>query len=298
MSAPVIDMRDKVVVITGGNSGLGLATAIALAGRGATVVITARDQERGTAALAQIRAHARRDVAHCINLDLSNRTSIQNCAIEIASRFARLDVLINNAGVLLSTRSETDDGLETTFAVNHLGHFLLTVLLLDRLRRNAPARVVTVSSTAHWLVPFGLDFGDLQSTRNYQGMRAYAASKLANIQFTRELARRLEGTGVTANSLCPGLVASRFAGDGDTAGALQLLAQVSRPPAMSPELAAATPGHLAASPAVAGVSGRHFMLRVPAPVSWPAQDPGAARRLWDVSLALIGGAAPCRPAVS
>jgi NAD(P)-dependent dehydrogenase (short-subunit alcohol dehydrogenase family) len=281
------DMAQYVVLITGGNSGLGKATALELARTGATVVITARNADRGARAVADLKAHAQSDRVHCINMDLASFASVQNGAYEFCRCFDRLDVLINNAGVLLSARNETNDGFETTFGVNHLGHFLLTVLLLDLMARSAPARIINVASTAHWLAVSGIDFDDLQSERRYDGMLAYAASKLANIQFTRELARRLEGAGVTANSLCPGLIASDFATDGDTTGALRLVARVSRPFAMSPALAAQTPVYLASSPSLSRVSGRHFVMRMPAPVSWHAHDAAACRKLWEVSESLI-----------
>jgi NAD(P)-dependent dehydrogenase (short-subunit alcohol dehydrogenase family) len=287
-------MRHKVVLITGGNSGLGRATATELARRGATVVITARRAERGVEARDAIRAATGGDV-HWVPLDLASFASVRRCAAEVVERFDRLDVLVNNAGALLSARSETAEGFETTFGVNHLGHFLLTGLLLDRLRASAPSRVVTVSSTLHWIA-FGLDFTDLQATRRYDGMVAYASSKLANVLFTRELARRLEGTGVTANSLCPGLVASSFGADGDTTGLIQLIARMSRPLAVSPAFAAQTPVYLASAAALTGVSGQHYVFRLPAPVSWSARDRTAARRLWEISEALVAagtaGAAP------
>jgi NAD(P)-dependent dehydrogenase (short-subunit alcohol dehydrogenase family) len=282
-------MTQKVVLITGGNSGLGKAAATELARLGLTVVIAARNAERGGRACDEIRAETGGDV-HWVPLDLASLASVRRCAAAVLERFDRLDVLVNNAGVLLSTRTETEDGFETTFGVNHLGHFLLTALLLDRLRASAPSRVVTVSSTLHWMV-FGLDFADLQATRRYDGMAAYASSKLANVLFTRELARRLEGTGVTANSLCPGLVASSFASDGDTSGMLQMIARMSRPLAVSPSFAAQTPVYLATAPSLDGVSGQHYVFRMPAPVSWMARDAAAARRLWEISEALVAAPA-------
>jgi NAD(P)-dependent dehydrogenase (short-subunit alcohol dehydrogenase family) len=282
-------MTGKVVLITGGNSGIGKASAIELARLGGTVVITARNAKRGERAVAEIRAQSGRRNVHWIHLDLADFASICACAAEVLERFDRLDVLINNAGHLQSERTETKDGFESTFGVNHLGHFLLTKLLLDRLRSSAPARVINVASTAHWFVPFGLDFDDLQSERRYDGFIAYARSKLANIQFTRELARRCAGSGVTSNSLCPGLVASNFARDGDASGLWAMVAQLSRPLAISPSLAARTSVFLASDASVDSITGEHFVWNMRVPVSWVARDARSMRRLWEVSEELVRG---------
>ena len=280
-------MNGKVVLITGGNAGLGKAIALALARLGATVVIGARRRERGAQAADEIRAESGDGRVEWIHLDLASFASIRACAAEMHARFDRVDVLVNNAGVVLSTRSLTEDGIETTFGVNHLGHFFLTGLLFDTLARSAPARIVNVTSTAHWLAPAGLDFEDLQSTRHYQGMLVYARSKLANIYFTRELAARAQGSGVTVNSVCPGVVASDVGGEGEIVGALRMIGDLSRPLALPVAVAAETPVYLASAPELASITGRHFMFRMPAPVSWAALDARAARRLWDVSEALV-----------
>jgi NAD(P)-dependent dehydrogenase (short-subunit alcohol dehydrogenase family) len=219
--------------------------------------------------------------------DLESLASTREGAAQLLDRCARIDVLVNNAGLVLSQRRETPDGLEATFAINHLGPFRLTTLVLDRIRASAPARIVNVASTAHRSARRGLDFDDLQSRRGYRGMAAYARSKLANIYFTTELARRLAGTGVTANCLHPGTVATGFARDGDGRGFLAFGVRVIKPFILTPEQGARTSVYLASSPEVADVTGRYFIkckLRSPSKV---ARDEDAARRLWEVSEALV-----------
>jgi NAD(P)-dependent dehydrogenase (short-subunit alcohol dehydrogenase family) len=297
LSYAIVAMTGKVVLITGGNAGLGKAIAIALARLGARIVVTARRRERGERAVEAIREQSGSDAIEWSRLDLASFASIRACAADVHARFDRLDVLVNNAGVVLSTRCETIDGIETTFGVNHLGHFFLTGLLFEMMARSATARIVNVASTAHWLAPAGIDFDDLQATRRYQGMVVYARSKLANIYFTRELATRARGSGVTVNSVCPGLIASEVGAEGEISGALRMLGELSRPLALTATAAAETPVLLASAPELESVSGRHFMFRMPAPISWVARDPRAARRLWDVSEALVettlaAGAAP------
>jgi len=197
---------------------------------------------------------------------------------------------VNNAGLVLSDRIETNDGYESTFATNHLGPFLLTQLLTERLVGSAPARVVTVSSTAHSSARNGLDFDDLQSERGYSQMRAYARSKLANILFAGELARRLSGTGVTSNALHPGVVATRFAQDDDTSGVMAFGVKLIRPFILTPEKGARTSVYLASSPEVADVTGKYFVkCRQKAP-SAAARDQAAALRLWSISEGLVGTA--------
>jgi NAD(P)-dependent dehydrogenase (short-subunit alcohol dehydrogenase family) len=221
-------------------------------------------------------------------LDLASFRSIRAFARDFADRFDRLDVLLNNAGLVQRRRTETEDGFETTFGVNHLGHFLLTDLLLGRLRAASPSRVVVVSSDAHKGARNGLDFDDLQSRRGYRWMNVYSKSKLANIYFTRELARRLDAPAVTVNALHPGFVRSDFGRGGDL-GALYGfgIQYLAGPFAISPAKGARTSIYLASSPEVEGVTGGYFYRGQPSTLSKPAQDNDAARHLWDVSERLV-----------
>jgi NAD(P)-dependent dehydrogenase (short-subunit alcohol dehydrogenase family) len=283
------DMSGKTVVITGGNSGIGLETAVAVARAGAKVLITVRDERKGTAAIKEIHARAPGAEADFVVFDLASLASVREGAAQILASCPRIDVLVNNAGLVLSDRTLTVDGFETTFAVNHLGPFLLTELLLDRIRASAPARIVNVSSTAHAGARRGLDFDDLQSERQYRGMAVYSKSKLANIYFTTELARRLAGSGVTANSLHPGTVATGYGRDGDTSGLLAFGVKLIGPFVLTAEKGARTSVYLASSPEVDGVTGRYFVRSKEAKPSRAARDDAAARRLWDVSEQMVGG---------
>jgi NAD(P)-dependent dehydrogenase (short-subunit alcohol dehydrogenase family) len=284
-------MDGKVVLVTGGNTGIGKETAAALAGMGATVAFTSRDASKGAATASELSQRTGAEVV-CLALDLASFASIRRFASDFLARYDRLDVLVNNAGLINGRRTETEDGFETTFGVNHLGHFLLTQLLLDRIKSSAPARIVNVSSDAHRSVRQGLDFDDLQATRGYSFMRAYGGSKLANIYFTRELARRLDGAGVTANAVHPGGVATGFGMDGDLPGLLGFgYSFFVRPFLRTPAKGAETSVYLASSPDVAGVTGKYFAdcrESQPIPV---ALDDDAARRLWQVSEQLVAGAA-------
>lgn len=220
--------------------------------------------------------------------DLADLDSVRRGAAEILELAPRVDVLVNNAGLVLSERVETVDGYEATFAINHLGPFLLTNLLLERIRASAPARIVTVASSAHASARKGIRFDDLQSAHHYRGMRAYGQSKLANILFTLELARRLEGSGVTANSLHPGTVRTGYGADGDTRGFLAFGIKLASPFFLSPAKGARTSVYLASSPEVEGVSGNYFVKCVARPPRRWAQDEEAARQLWQVSEQLTG----------
>ena len=288
----VADMTGKTVVITGGNSGIGFETAVGLARAGARVLVTARDRARGEAAVAAIAERSGSDAVELVVFDLASLASVRAGAAEILDRCSRLDVLVNNAGIVLSERTVTPDGLEATFAVNHLGHFLLTELLLDRLKTSAPSRVVNVASTAHKGAPRGLDFTDLQTEQRYRAMPVYSKSKLANIYFTTELARRLAGTGVTVNCLHPGTVATGYGRDGDTKGVFAFGLKVIKPFVLTPERGARTSVYLASSPEVAGVSGQYFVKCRPRTPSKAARDDGAAARLWEASEKLVAEHSP------
>lgn len=285
-------MSGKTVVITGGNAGIGKEAAVGLAIQGARVVITSRDAGRGADALREIRDRTGSDRVEVMPLDLASTASIRAFATEALERLDRIDVLLNNAGLVVGSRRETEDGFELTFGVNHLGHFLLTDLLLDRLKASAPARVVVVSSHAHKQARKGLDFDDLQSERRYRAFSVYGRTKLANILFVRELARRLEGSGVTVNALHPGFVASRFGRDGDLGWFIGKVGMpLASPFAISPEKGALTSIHLASSPDVEGLSGLYFYKCAPSTPSAAARDDVAATRLWQASEQLLAGVA-------
>src|ERR671910_2441698 len=282
------DMNGKVIVITGANTGIGKEAAAALAGRGAQLVITSRNEERGRAARQEIAEQSGNDSVQVLALDLASFRSISWFAADVLDRFDRLDVLIENAGLFLYRRAQTEDGFEATFGINHLGHFLLTDLLLERLRASAPSRVVVVASDAHKGARRGLDFDDLQAERGYRWMDAYNKSKLANIYFARELARRLDGSAVTVNALHPGFVRSEFGRAGDLGGIYGWgIKYVASPFAISPEKGARTTVHLASSPEAEGVTSGYFYKSKPAAPSAAAQDDDAARRLWDISEQLV-----------
>ncbi len=283
------DMQGKTVVVTGGNSGIGYETAAALAAMGARVVLTARNADKGRSAVASITQRLGGDAQiQLVVFDLADLSSVRRGAAEILEQAPKLDVLVNNAGLVLSERTETVDGLEATLATNHLGPFLLTNLLLNRIRSSSPARIVTVASTAHSAARKGMPFDDLQSEKKYATMRVYGQSKLANILFTRELAHRLTGTGVTANSLHPGTVRTGYGADGDARGLLAFGIKISSPFFLSPAKGARTSIYLASAPEVAGVSGEYFVKCKPKqPKRW-ARDDRAARQLWQLSEALVG----------
>ena len=277
-------MHGKVVVITGATSGIGQVAAEQLAGRGARIVQIARDRSRGEAALARLRARAP-GVAHRVHYaDLSRMADTKRVAAEIASAEPRIDVLINNAGALFSTRRVTEDGLELTFALNHMAYFLLTHGLRERVSAGAPARVINTASSSHRRGR--LDFDDLQSARAYRGLAAYGLSKLCNILYTRELARRCAGTGVTANSLHPGFVATRF-GD-QSGGLLSYGVRLAKLFGLSTEKGAETLVYLASSPEVVTISGGYFYKCQLARPTREAQDDAAARRLWSETERLAG----------
>jgi NAD(P)-dependent dehydrogenase (short-subunit alcohol dehydrogenase family) len=278
----------RVALVTGGNVGLGLETAVALAAMGAQVVFTSRDTTRGHEALREVRRRADSDAVDVLPLDLARLESVRSFVDTFGRAHDRLDVLVNNAGLISRTRERTVDGYEMTFQVNHLGPFLLTTLLHDRLATAADARIVNVSSVAHRLVPAGLDFSDLQSERRYRAFGAYCRAKLANVLFTRELARRWAGDGIIANAAHPGYVASRWGRDGDLGPVASAFLRLGRPLARTPGDGARTQIHLASAPEVAGTTGGYWVRSGLAQPSAAARDDEAATRLWEISEALVG----------
>jgi NAD(P)-dependent dehydrogenase (short-subunit alcohol dehydrogenase family) len=278
-------MAGKVVLITGGSGGIGKATAIGLAALGARVAITGRDQMRAEAAAVDIRGASGNPDVDAFGADLSSQAEVRRLAADVLDGYPRLDVLVNNVGGSWATRHVTADGLEHTFALNHLAAFLLTNLLLDRLKSSAPARIVNVSSGAQSLGK--IDFEDLQGERNYSEQKAYPQSKLASVMFTYELARRLEGTGVTATVLHPGVASTRF-GSEDPSLIFKVLVPFYRPFMKTPQQGAATSIELASSPTVEGVTGMYFASGRPETSSKASYDAAAAARLWQVSAGLVG----------
>lgn len=277
-------MQGKVVVITGATSGIGQVAAEKLADMGARIVAVARDKTRGETALARLRERSP-GVAHRIHYaDLSRVSEMKRVAKEIAAAEPRIDVLMNNAGALFGQRRLTEDGMDLTFATNHVSYFVLTHVLREPLLAAAPARVINTASEAHRRMK--LDFDDLQLAHGYRSFMAYGRSKLCNILFTRELARRLEGTGVTANCLHPGFVNTRF---GDQAGGLMpFIIRPLKMFAISPEKGAETMVYLASSDQVAKMNGEYFYKCLPATPTKEARDDDAARRLWQETARLAG----------
>ncbi len=274
--------RGKRVLITGATGGIGLAAAEKLAKLGANLAIVARDAARAGLALERIVAAGGSETkVDVLSADLSRQRSVRDLAADALGRYPRIDVLINNAGAMNRARQLTEDGLELTWAVNHLAPFLLTNLLLDRLKESAPARVITTTSDAHKgvLIPFD----DMQAERGYarQGFQRYGQTKLANILFTVELARRLEGTGVTANCFHPGLVATGF--NRNNGPLMNFVMTLAKPFSRSAAKGADTMVWLADSAHVSGETGGYFVDRRRAMPSAPAQDLAGARRLWELS---------------
>jgi NAD(P)-dependent dehydrogenase (short-subunit alcohol dehydrogenase family) len=277
-------MHGKVCMVTGATSGVGLVTAQALARQGATLIVVGRNPERGAATVSRIQHETGNSAVELISADLSAQAQVRRLASEVQRRFTRLDVLINNAGALFLRRQLSPDGLEMTFALNHLAYFLLTNLLLDHLKASPAARIVNVSSEAHRGAR--LDFADLQGQHRYRGWRAYARSKLANILFTYALARRLEGTSVVANALHPGFVATNFGRN--NRGITAILWRILQLAAISPEEGAQTIIHLASSAAVKDITGAYFVKKKAVRSSEVSYDRAAADRLWQVSAELTG----------
>jgi NAD(P)-dependent dehydrogenase (short-subunit alcohol dehydrogenase family) len=277
-------MSGRVCLVTGATSGIGQATARALAGLGATVVVVGRNATRARAVAEEVSRATGNPAVESLVADFSSLQQVRALADEVIGRYPRLHVLINNAGAVYTKRQLTADGLEMTFAVDHLAPFLLTNLLLDRLTASAPARIVIVSSDAHRNAR--IDFDDLGGARRYSAFRAYGQAKLANILFTYELARRLQGRGVTVNCLHPGVVATGFGHN--NRGLISVGLRVLAPFVKKPEQGAETVVYLASSPEVEGQSGLYFTNKRPAKTSAASYDQETARRLWDVSATLTG----------
>lgn len=284
-------MQGKICLITGGTNGIGLATAQALAQMGATVVIVGRNPQKTAEVAADIRTTTGNPNVSLLVADLSSQAEIRRLADEFKSKYIHLHVLLNNAGAVFTERQVTVDGLEMTFALNHLGYFLLTELLIDTLKASGsasnPARIINVSSDAH--ANGKINFEDLQAEHGYSAFGAYGNSKLANILFTHELARRLAGSHVTANVLHPGVVSTGFLKNGTNRNWLFKLAGLIVPFfGRSPQKGAETSIYLASSPDVSNVTGKYFVDSKIAQSSPQANDPTVAAKLWDVSAKLVG----------
>ncbi|MGO9135462.1 MAG: SDR family oxidoreductase [Methylovirgula sp.] len=277
-------MEGKTVVLTGGTSGIGEVAAVQLAALGARLVLVARDKARGEATLAKLEAQAPARAHRILYGDLAQLSEMKRIAAEIAAAEPKIDVLINNAGAMFATRQVTKDGFEKTFALNHLSYFVLTAGLRERLLGSAQARIINTASSAHKGAHFDID--DLQTQKAYKSFEAYSRSKLDNILFTRELGRRLQGTGVTANCLHPGFVATRF-GD-ESGGLISRVIGIGKIFAISPEDGAKTIVYLATSPNVAASNGTYFYKCRPATPTQAGRDDALAKALWDKTVALTG----------
>ncbi|MFQ6124538.1 MAG: SDR family oxidoreductase [Candidatus Heimdallarchaeota archaeon] len=276
-------MNDKVCLVTGANSGIGKATALGLAEQGARVVMVCRNQRRGEATMDEIKEKTGNDLVDLMIADLSSQQSIRQLAALFKKKYP-LHVLINNAGVFLTKRSLTVDGIETTFAVNHLAYFLLTNLLLDVLKANAPARVINVSSESHRGAV--INFDNLQGEKKYSGLKAYNQSKLANILFTYELAKKLKGTGITVNCLHPGFTRTKLGHDQDNSRIFRVGLKLAQLFGASPEKGAQTSIYLATSPDVENITGKYFINKKQVKSSNESYNEAIAHRLWQVSAEL------------
>jgi len=275
-------MNGKICLVTGASSGIGKATALGLAKMGVTVVMVCRDANKGQAALTEIKQKSGSNSVDLLLADLSSQEAIRSLANEYKSKYQQLHVLINNAGIYYTKGHVTVDGLEAMFAVNYLARFLLTNLLLDIIKSSAPARIINVAGAYH--AKGKIDFDDLQGEKDFDGQRANHQSKLADVLFTYELARRLEGTGVTVNCLHPGMVATSLIDkDKDFPVFFKYFYKLSKPLMKSPAKGAETSLYLASSPEVEGVTGRYFVNKKIVESSLASHDAQLAQRLWSVS---------------
>jgi len=279
-----MDVSNKVCLITGASGGIGLVTALEIARQGLQVVIVSSNEQRCAAAVAKIRAQTGNQAVNFLVADLSSQAQVRDLAQRFHQKYQRLDILINNAGGIFMKRKETVDGIELTWALNHLSYFLLTHLLLDTLKASTPARIINVSSNAH--TGGGINFDDLEGKRFYFGWLAYAQSKLANVLFTFELARRFQNSGVTANVLHPGFVATNFGYN--NRGIVGAMIRLSYRFGISPEEGARTSVYLATSSEVEGVSGEYFVKCKATQAAKRAYDEAVAKRLWEVSVEMTG----------
>jgi NAD(P)-dependent dehydrogenase (short-subunit alcohol dehydrogenase family) len=278
-------MQGKTVLITGATNGIGKAAALELAKQGANLVIVGRDRAKTEAVANDLRHASSNTNVDFLLADLSSQASVRKLSEDFKANYSRLDVLINNAGGIFDTRKTTVDGLEYTFAFNHLAYFLLTNLLLDVIKNSSPSRIINVSSTAHFLA--SLDLDDLQSQKRYEGLTVYGMTKLANVMFTYELAKRLQGTGVSVNAVHPGRVNTAFAEGSQTLLIRLSMALSKQLLGISPEQGADTLVYLATSPEVAGVSGKYFVKRKPRRTNSRSYDDAANQRLWNESANLV-----------
>jgi NAD(P)-dependent dehydrogenase (short-subunit alcohol dehydrogenase family) len=285
MSPLKASMQGKICMITGANSGIGKATALGLARMGATVIMVCRDRANGEEAQNEIKTTSGNTAVDLMLADLSSQQSIRELVENVQQRYPQLHVLINNAGVAMLSRKETVDGLEMTFAINYLAPFLLTNLLLDRLKNSAPARIVNVSSESHQ--SGYIKMIDLQAEDDYKTMNAYAQSKLALVMFTYELARRLQGTDVTANCLHPGFVATNIGRSGTTNPVARAIIKLIFARGLSPEEGAKTSIYLASSPEVEGVTGKYFAKSIPIRSAQISYDEHLQHKLWELSAKLV-----------
>jgi NAD(P)-dependent dehydrogenase (short-subunit alcohol dehydrogenase family) len=277
-------MKGKIVLITGATSGIGKETALGLSKMGATIVLVGRSKEKLDRTVSEIASQTGNSQLDSLVCDLTSMGSVRKLAADFRAKHTRLDVLINNAGEVVNERRTTVDGFEYTLALDHLSHFLLSMLLMDIIKASAPSRIINVSSSAHM---FGhIDFDNLMGEKKYGSMRAYGQAKLANLLFTYELARRLAGTEVTANALHPGVVRTNF-GSG-IKGGWRILIRLGRPFSINARRGAETSIYLASSPEVAGISGKYFAKKKEKVSSKESYDESVARRLWDESARLTG----------
>lgn len=279
MDNTAVEMAGKICLITGGSDGIGKVAALELAKQGARVVLICRNPQKGKAVVEEIKEKSQNPKVDLLIADLSLQREVRRVAKEFLEKYDALHVLLNNAGALFLKREVTEEGLELSFALNHMAYFTLTDLLLDTLKKSAPARIINVSSEAHRVGK--IDFDDLQGERGYKGFRAYAASKLANIMFTYTLAEKLSGTGVTVNCLHPGTVGSAFGLN--NGGVFGFLAKLARPLMLTSEKGAETSIYLASSHEVEGVSGKYFAKKAPRRSSKASYNKEVAQKLWEVS---------------